>query len=194
MQNELGQEVRKENRKLALQLTVFAACFLAFGFALVPLYDVLCDITGYGNRENLTKASVVSPSTQTASREITVEYMSTMPQQGDWVFKPVHGSAKVMTGQLVAATFIARNLLSQPATGQAVPSLSPNEASRYFHKTECFCFTPQKFEAGQERELTVRFVVDPDLPPNVDRITLAYSMFGVAQKVADATQALGSRD
>jgi cytochrome c oxidase assembly protein subunit 11 len=179
-----GQNVRKANRKLALQLTVFAACFLAFGFALIPLYDVLCDITGYGNRENLTKATEVAPTTQTAPREITVEYMSTMPQQGDWEFKPVHGSAKVKTGQLVAATFMAKNLLAQPATGQAVPSLSPNEVSRYFHKTECFCFTPQQFGAKQERELTVRFIVDPDLPPNVDRITLAYSMFGVPQKVA----------
>jgi cytochrome c oxidase assembly protein subunit 11 len=184
MQSSPSQEVRKENRKLALQLTVFAACFLAFAFALIPLYNVLCEITGYGNRENLTKASVIAPASQTASREITVEYISTMPQQGDWEFKPAQGSAKVKTGQLVAATFVAKNLLSQPATGQAVPSLSPNEASRYFRKTECFCFTPQEFEAGQERELTVRFVVDPDLPPNVDRITLAYSMFGVSQKIA----------
>jgi cytochrome c oxidase assembly protein subunit 11 len=70
------------------------------------------------------------------------------------------------------------------ATGQAVPSIAPHEASPYFRKTECFCFTPQHFEAGQERELTVRFVVDPQLPKTVERITLAYSMYGVQQKLA----------
>jgi len=177
---------RKANRKLALQLWVFAGAFLAFGFALVPLYDALCQVTGYGNRRNLTQAATESAVTRTTevAREVTVEFMSTMPRVGEWEFRPTQASAKVRTGQLFSATFIAKNLLALPATGQAVPSLSPNEASQYFRKTECFCFTPQHFNAGEERELTVRFVVDSQLPAKVDRITLAYSMFGAPQKVA----------
>jgi cytochrome c oxidase assembly protein subunit 11 len=88
------------------------------------------------------------------------------------------------TGQLTSVVFTAKNLLAQPAVAQAVPSISPHQATRYFRKTECFCFTPQRFDAEQTRELTVRFVVDPQLPANVDRITLGYSMYGVPQQLA----------
>jgi cytochrome c oxidase assembly protein subunit 11 len=172
---------------MALQLTLFAAGFLGFGFALVPLYDVICDVTGYGSRKNLTQATslgTVQAAEQPKSREITVEFISTMPTVGEWEFHPVEKSATVRTGQLATAKFVAKNLLALPATGQAVPSIAPHEAGPYFRKTECFCFTPQHFNALQERELTVRFVVDSQLPASVDRITLAYSMYGVSQKVA----------
>jgi cytochrome c oxidase assembly protein subunit 11 len=172
------------NRKLAWQLGVFATCSLAFGFALVPLYDVLCEVTGYGNRKTLLEAQEAQPADQQASREVTVEFVSTLPTVGEWQFRPSVTSMKVQTGQLASATFVAKNMLSQPATGQAVPSISPHEASGFFRKTECFCFTPQHFGASEERELTVRFVVDTNLPRNVDRLTLAYSMFGATQQVA----------
>ncbi len=175
---------RKANRKLTWQLTFFALGFLGFGFAMVPLYDVLCEVTGYGSRKNLTQAAALPEASSQGQREITVEFISTLPTVGEWTFRPVESSARVRTGQLYAATFVAKNLLALPATGQAVPSIAPHNASPYFRKTECFCFTPQHFEALQERELTVRFVVDPQLPDNVDRITLGYSMYGVPQKIA----------
>jgi cytochrome c oxidase assembly protein subunit 11 len=90
-------------------------------------------------------------------------------------------SAKVRTGQLSEAKFIAKNLLAHPVTGQAIPDIAPRSVSKYFHKTECFCFSPQQFGAEQERELTVRFIVDPQLPEDLDRITLGYAMYGVPQ-------------
>ena len=180
--NQPGNQHRA-NRKLALQLTVFAVGFLAFGFALVPLYDVLCELTGYGNRQKLLEAAAL-PVNVGESRELTVDFVSTLPTVGEWQFKPAANSVKVRTGQLVEATFIAKNLLAQPATGQAVPSITPHSAANYFRKTDCFCFTPQHFEAGQERQLTVRFVVDSALPSNVDRIALAYSMYGIARVAA----------
>lgn len=181
-----GEAMRKANRKMVLQLTLFALGFLGFGFAMVPMYDVLCDVTGYGSRKNLNEAAKLATSggAPVAQREIIVEFISTIPTVGEWEFRPVANSAKVRTGQLFTAKFIAKNLLAKPATGQAVPSIAPHEASPYFRKTECFCFTPQHFDALQERELTVRFVVDPQLPVTVDRITLAYAMYGVPQKVA----------
>ena len=181
-----AEETRKANRKLTAQLWVFAAGFLVFGFALIPLYDVLCEVTGYGSRENLTQASAISIDevSRGAEREVTVEFVSTMPTVGEWEFRAVENSAKVRTGQLYSAKFVAKNLLAKSATGQAVPSIAPTNAAQYFRKTECFCFTPQLFEAHQERELTVRFVVDSQLPENVDRITLAYSMYGVQQVAA----------
>lgn len=177
---------QRANRRLTLQLWVFALCSLGFGFALVPLYDVLCDVTGFGNRKALLEPSQVSALTDSAAqlsdqREITVEFVSTNPTAGEWEFRPVQTSAKVRTGQLFAATFVAKNLLAQPATGQAIPSIAPNSATQYFRKTDCFCFTPQFFAANEERELVVRFVIDPQLPKHTDRITLAYSIYGVQQ-------------
>jgi len=180
-----ADERRRANRRLTLQLAVFALCFLGFGFALVPLYDVICDVTGFGNRKSLREPSRVAASTESVeSREVTVEFVSTNPTVGEWEFHPTQASAKVRTGQLFAATFVAKNLLAHPATGQAIPSIAPNSATQYFRKTECFCFTPQFFKANEERELIVRFVVDPQLPKHTDRITLAYSMYGVHQSAA----------
>lgn len=180
----LSEETRRANRRLTWQLSFFALGFLGFGFALIPLYDVLCEVTGYGSRQNLTEASEIESKGSEVPRDITVEFVSTNPTVGEWEFRAVEHSARVKTGQLYAAKFVAKNLLAKAATGQAVPSIAPHNAAQYFRKTECFCFTPQHFEALQERELEVRFVVDSQLPANVDRITLAYSIYGVAPQVA----------
>jgi cytochrome c oxidase assembly protein subunit 11 len=179
--NELSEPQRKANRKLTLQLTVFALGSLAFGFAMVPLYDVICEVTGYGNRKTLLSATAVDGEQAAPSREITIEFIATNPTVGEWEFRPVAGSHKVLTGQLAEAKFIAKNMLAQAATGQAIPSIAPQYATRYFRKTECFCFTPQQFAAGEEREFVVRYVVDAALPAELDRITLGYSMYGVSQ-------------
>jgi cytochrome c oxidase assembly protein subunit 11 len=173
-------DIRKANRKLTLQLTLFALGSLGFGFALVPLYDSICDIAGYGSRKTLTRAANAAETTS-MQREITVEFISTAPTVGEWEFRPLVVSAKVRTGQLSEAKFIAKNLLAHPVTGQAIPDIAPRSISKYFHKTECFCFSPQQFGAEQERELTVRFIVDPQLPEDIDRITLGYAMYGVPQ-------------
>jgi cytochrome c oxidase assembly protein subunit 11 len=175
---------RQANRKLALQLALFAFGSLGFGFALVPLYDTICEVTGYGSRKSLTQQVAASNAVAPTKREITVEFISTSPTIGEWEFRPAIVSAKVHVGQLSEATFIAKNLAAQRATGQAIPDVAPRHAARYFRKTECFCFTPQQFEALQERELTVRFIVDPELPAEIDRITLGYAMYGMPQRVA----------
>jgi cytochrome c oxidase assembly protein subunit 11 len=180
----VSAETRKANRTLTWQLWIFSLGFLGFGFALVPLYDVLCSVTGYGSRQNLTQASRESGIPSATQREVTVEFVSTLPTVGEWEFRPLENSAKVRTGQLYSAKFVAKNLLAKPSTGQAVPSIAPHNVAQYFHKTECFCFTPQHFAALQERELIVRFIVDSHLPDDIDRITLAYSMYGVPQVAA----------
>ena len=108
---------------------------------------------------------------------MTVEFISDAPSFGDWEFRPEAGSLEVHPGRLYEAKFYARNLRSQAVVAQAIPSIAPLQATQYFHKTECFCFTPQPFDARQERELTVRFIVDPKLPANIDRLTLSYVMY-----------------
>lgn len=169
---------RKEaNRRLVRSLWLFAAGSFAFGFALIPLYDVLCDVTGYGDRSKLRRAADVVEQEPATDRAVTVELVTANAAFGDWEFRPASGDLKVQPGKLYSATFYAKNLRSKPVTAQAVPSIAPLQATRYFQKTECFCFTPQHFDASQTRELTVRFIVDPQLPANIDRVTLAYSMF-----------------
>ena len=169
-------ELKKANRKLTWQLWLFAAGSLAFGFALVPLYNVLCEVTGYGDRSKLVEAASIVEAPDD-KRTVTIELISTAPTFGNWEFRPQSAQIQVHPGRLYEAKFYARNLREQPVTAQAVPSIAPLQATQYFRKTECFCFTPQPFAGGQARELSVRFIVDPKLPATIDRLTLGYAMY-----------------
>lgn len=172
----MNEQRDRNHRALTGRLWLFAGCSFAFGFALVPLYDVLCDVTGYGNRSKLVEASTVVEAPD-ENRSITVEFVSTAPTYGSWEFRPDVRQLEVQPGKLYEATFHAKNLRALPIVAQAVPSISPLQATRYFQKTECFCFTPQPFAAEESREFTVRFIVDPTLPTNIDRLTLGYAMY-----------------
>lgn len=175
--------LRKENRRLTRSLWIMAAGAFGFGFALVPLYSVLCEVTGVGSRDTLTRPAAVIE-TQATDRQVTIEFMSAAPTFGEWEFHPEANSMAVVPGRLYEAKFYARNLRDAPVTSQAVPSIAPQEATQYFHKTECFCFTPQHFAAEEGRDMIVRFIVDPALPDDIDRVTLAYSMYTLPDKVA----------
>jgi cytochrome c oxidase assembly protein subunit 11 len=184
-QDTSGEKLRRrrENRKLTRSLWFMAAGAFGFGFALVPLYSVLCDVTGVGSRDTLSRPADVIEAPVT-NRHVTVEFMSAAPTYGDWEFRPEANSMDVVPGRLYEAKFYARNLLAAPVTSQAVPSIAPQEATQYFHKTECFCFTPQHFAPAEGRDMVVRFIIDPKLPGDIDRVTLAYSMYTLADKVA----------
>lgn len=171
---------QQQNRMLTRRLWWFVVGSFAFGWALVPLYDVLCSVTGYGSKKELLQKAEASQVVD-VNRTVIVEFISTMPTVGEWDFKPVQHELAVHPGQLYEATFTARNLIGAAVTAQAVPSIAPNMATQYFRKTDCFCFTPQHFAANQERELKVRFYLDPALPRNVDRVTLGYAIFDVPQ-------------
>jgi cytochrome c oxidase assembly protein subunit 11 len=173
--------LKTANRRLAFKLTLFAAGAFAFGFALVPLYDVICDITGFGNQKRLAQKSLVVENPD-PNRVITVEFITDLPNAGSWEFRPVLHSMQVHPGKLYQADFIARNLRDQPTTALAIPRIAPSKATAYFRKTECFCFLPQPFAAAQERKLPVRFVVDPAVPAYLDRITLSYTFYDEANR------------
>ena len=170
-------------RSLALRLGLMALGSFAFGFALVPLYDVMCEITGYGNRNALSEArpAVEAPDTE---RSVTVEFVANLPSHGSFEFRPAVTSMQVHPGKLYETTFYARNLTGRDTVAQAVPTIAPSRAAAYFRKTECFCFTPQHFAREQGRDMPVRFIVDPALPRGVDRITLAYVFYGPQQLAA----------
>ncbi|MBX5462335.1 MAG: cytochrome c oxidase assembly protein [Steroidobacteraceae bacterium] len=179
----MNASARRENRKLLLKLLAFSLGAFGFGYALVPLYQVMCDITGFGNEKRLAERSVINAKPD-PSRTITVEFLAQLPTVGNWEFRPLQSSMEIHPGQLYTADFIAKNLTGRDTVAQAVPMMAPTKVAPYFHKTECFCFTPQHFSRGEERELPVRFVVDPAIPADIDRITLAYTFYDETTRVA----------
>jgi cytochrome c oxidase assembly protein subunit 11 len=176
----VSEDDKGRNRSLAARLVLMAAGSFAFGFALVPLYDVVCEITGIGSRAQLSRAGSVEGQSPATDRVVTVEFTASVPA-GGWTFEPVAPTMEVQPGRLYETHYRARNLAAGATTGQAVPSVAPMRAARYFVKTECFCFTPQHFAAGEEREMAVRFVVDRELPAGIDRLTLSYAFYDIGQ-------------
>jgi cytochrome c oxidase assembly protein subunit 11 len=178
-------ERKQTNRRLIRSLLIMTAGSFAFGWALVPLYDVFCRVAGVGNAEAKTGPVAVRESVD-PNREVTVEFVAEPASVGSFEFRPVAPTLRVHPGKLYDTEFYARNLTQAASVAQAVPSISPTVAAQYFHKTQCFCFSPQHFAAGEGRDMAVRFIVDPNLPVSVDRITLAYTFY-------DTTQAAASR-
>lgn len=179
------QPQRAENRRLTAKLWLFVAGSFAFGFALVPLYRVLCQVSGIGDQKQLAAASTVAqPSAVDAARTVTIEFIGNLPTVGNWEFRPAQATLAVHPGRLYEASFIARNLTGHDTVAQAVPNIAPGEAVSAFHKTQCFCFAPQNFKAGEERVLPIRFFVDRELQPGIDRITLSYTFYDAAPVAA----------
>jgi cytochrome c oxidase assembly protein subunit 11 len=171
-------EKRRANRRLIRGLLIMTAGSFAFGWALVPLYDVFCKVAGIGNADAKAGAADVREAIdRDPNREVTVEFIADPASVGSFEFRPQVSSMRVHPGKLYDTQFFAKNLTGGRSVAQAVPSISPSVAAQYFHKTQCFCFSPQHFGVGEGRDMPVRFIVDPDLPSNVDRITLAYTFY-----------------
>lgn len=164
------------HRRLVLTLALVTVGAFGFGFALVPLYDVFCKITGAGSRDQLVTAAVASAAVD-ESRTVLVDFVAMVPSVGAWQFRPEVRSIEVQPGRLYEAKFLAVNQTGRESWAQIVPDIAPASATQYFRKTECFCFTPQHFTAGEEKHMPVRFFVDPALPKHIERITLAYTFY-----------------
>ncbi len=170
-------------RSLTIRLLALAVAMFGFGFLLVPLYDVFCEITGFGGRTNETAAIVAEAPDE--SRSVRVEFITTVNEYAPWEFAADTPSMEVHPGRMYFATFTAKNLMPQEKTGQAVPSVAPIAASQHFKKIECFCFTSQEFAANEQRAMPLSFIVDPDLPDYVDTITLQYTLFDTVRLSAN---------
>ena len=171
------------NRKLIRGLLIMTACSFAFGWALIPLYDLFCRAAGIGNAEAKDGVARVEEAPD-PNREVTVEFLASPASVGSYEFKPKVASMRVHPGKLYDTAFYAKNLTASASVAQAVPSISPSGTFKYFHKTECFCFSPQNFAPGEGRDMAVRFIVDPQLPANVDKLTLAYTFFDTTQSAS----------
>jgi cytochrome c oxidase assembly protein subunit 11 len=163
------------DRRLVLKIAALGVAMFAFGFALVPLYDVFCAVTGFGGKTAASAATVVE--TPDTTRTVRVEFLASVARGAPWEFAPEISHLDVQPGRLYETHFRARNLTGATLVAQAVPSVAPGTAARYFHKTECFCFTSQEFQPHEERELKLAFMVAPELPAHVDTLSLAYTYF-----------------
>lgn len=163
------------NRVLVIKLGAIVLGMFGFGYAMVPLYDVFCEVTGLNGRTSGSAAAISEAPDE--SRTVKVEFISSLDQHAPWEFRPASSSMIVHPGKAYVTTYVARNLADRDAVGHAVPSVAPGQAAKYFHKTECFCFTEQAFKIGEEKDMPVRFILDPDLPAHIDTVTLSYTFF-----------------
>lgn len=167
-----------QNAKLAGKLLIVVVGMFGFGFALVPLYDVFCDITGI-NGKTRNEAAVYTGDITDTSRLVTVEFITRTHTGMPWEFRSDTKRIKVHPGELTAVSFYVRNPASKDMIAQAIPSVSPGTAALYLNKTECFCFNQQPLLAGAEADMPMRFYVDPNIPEDISYFTVQYTLFDV---------------
>lgn len=183
---EPSPDLRRKNRRTLLLLSGLTVTMFGFGFALVPLYGLLCQVTG---SPSVGQRSAQGPVPQSGApvqeRWVTVKFDGTVHPDLPWSFAPLEQKLLVHPGESYEIRFLAENRSSQPVTGQAIPSVAPWEATAYFNKLECFCFQRQTLAGGERLEMPVRFVVSPDLPEDYPSLTLSYSFLrSTADQVA----------
>lgn len=183
--NEIGL------RKLVLRLLFVIVGMFGFGFALVPLYDLFCDVTGLNGKTNSEAYLPVAELIDT-SREVKVQFIATNNANMRWEFRPDVFELKVHPGEEITTTFFARNPSGKVMVAQAIPSVSPGKAAAYFHKTECFCFNQQQLAGGEAIDMPLRFIVDRDVPKDVNTITLSYTLFDVTKTAVIQSDAAAS--
>ncbi len=191
----MSVNLRLENIRMVSKLLVVAASMFAFGYALVPIYRAICEMTGInvlaaGDRNIPGATSKAPANTQVdTSRTITVEFDANA--RGPWEFKPAQRSLQVHPGEMVSVMYEFQNTQNRRMAAQAIPSYAPQQAAPHFNKLECFCFSQYTLEPGEKKSWPVVFVIDPKLSRDVRTITLSYTFFEVGGKtpaapVADA--------
>ena len=170
------------NARLVKRLLLVVAGMFGFGFAMVPLYNVFCDITGLNGKVSGRAADVAAVEAD-LDRTVTVEFVANLNQTMPWDFRPEVSRMQVHPGKVYRTSYYARNRTGQTMVGQAIPSVTPGVAAQHFKKTECFCFTEQQFGAGEGRDMPVLFMVDPELPREVEVVTLSYTFFDKQEAV-----------
>jgi len=172
--------MKMENRNInrtAIKLLLATVVMFGFGYALVPMYNVFCEIAGLNGKTGMITREQADRLTIDTRRTVTVEFDTNVNGDLPWTFKASVNRMKVHPGKTSEAVFVAENKSDKAITGQAVPSVAPAQASLHFNKTECFCFTQQTLAPYERREMPVRFVVDAELPEKISTLTLSYTFF-----------------
>lgn len=164
-----------------LRSSCIALGMFGFGYLMVPIYDVLCNITGLNGSTDLVSTQQNIEFETDLNRTVKVQFVANLNSSLNWTFTPDVFEMEVHPGQRIVTNYTAINHRPDAVVGQAIPSVMPGLASRHFHKIECFCFDNQLFAAKEERQMPVVFVVDPALPVKVEVITLSYTFFDVTE-------------
>ncbi len=184
MSTPLAHNDSTGNGKLIAKLVLAVVAMFGFGFALVPIYDVFCKVTGLNGKTGGRVAYEATAADIDLARIVTMQFTATNNSNMSWVFHPMQNEIEIHPGALNEVKFYAKNTSKERMIGQAVPSVTPSLSASMLHKTECFCFTQQVLEAGQEIEMPVRFFVDKALPADVHKLTLSYTLFDVTENFA----------
>ncbi len=169
------------NKRLMQRLGFVALGMFGFGFAMVPLYDVLCEVTGLNGKTNRTAATQLERAVNT-ERLVNVEFLASVNQSAPWQFRPNVVKMQVHPGEFYRISYFAENKTDQPLVGQAIPSVAPGVAASHFQKIECFCFSRQDFAPHEGRDMPVVFRIDPNLPADVSTVTLSYTFFKLDER------------
>jgi len=164
-----------------LKLALIPLLMFGFGFAMVPLYDVICDITGLNGKTGRLEASEINMDQVDRSRTIEVNFLANTSAGLPWSFEPLVKKMEIHPGQVYEAMYRVRSTSAEKTLGQAIPSVSPGLAAAHFNKTECFCFSQQALEGYETRDMPLRFVVGNDIAETIDQITLSYTFFSQDQ-------------
>jgi cytochrome c oxidase assembly protein subunit 11 len=179
-------DTASDNRVTLRKLLVVTGLMFGFGFALVPFYEKLCDVTGINRIVKRDDHKPANTQVDT-SRSITVEFDANLRSNLPWTFKPLETSVRVHPGEVATVVYEVSNVAGRAVTGQAIPSYGPMLAAQFFRKIECFCFDKQEMAAGETRQMPIAFVVDPSLPSDVNTITLSFTFFEVAGRAQAGT-------
>jgi cytochrome c oxidase assembly protein subunit 11 len=174
---------QQKNRKTARRLVLVAVGMFGFGFALWPLYDVFCEVTGLGGRA--IQISENNDQAVASDRVVSIRFDASVNSSLPWVFQAKENVVEYQLGVPSKALYLAMNPDSNAITGQATYNVAPPEASLYFVKTECFCFTEQTLEANESKEMPVYFYIKPDLPEHIKDITLSYTFYRLGYEPSD---------
>jgi cytochrome c oxidase assembly protein subunit 11 len=176
-----------DHRPLLRKLLLLVAAASVFGFALVPLYNVLCRATGLNGKSYAEdgfsvgglRTSIAAPSAIDRTRVVTVEFTGTVMPGLPWEMRPLTHNLETHPGEMQQVRFLVRNTSDRTVVSQAIPSISPGQAAQNFEKIECFCFTQQTLAPGESREMPVAFIIKPALSKDIRNITLSYSFYAV---------------
>ena len=180
--------LQKLNRTMMGKLLIIAVLMFGFGYALVPVYRAICEVTGINLLTPKDISAKELSNTQIdRSREILVEFDANT--QGPWRFRPVQSSMKVHPGEMHQIVYEVVNQQPYQMDAQAIPSYAPQQAAQYFKKMECFCFQQQTLGPKEARQMPVVFFIDPAIPKEVKTITLSYTFFDIGGKTKSAAAA-----
>lgn len=190
---EPNDKTQAGSGKVVARLLMTVVGMFAFGFALVPMYDVFCEWTGLNGKTGGPYAYEAETAEVDTSRVVTIQFVASNNANMNWEFRPMQNQVEVHPGELTEVKFYARNPSAAAMVGQAIPSVTPFKGADYLHKTECFCFTQQVLAAGEEIEMPLLFFIDKALPEDISKLTLSYTLFDVTANFVTTGSALSAK-